>query len=130
MDNSGIDSVTKEILAGSKLEITNPGFDEIVIKKIRSVQRRRTLFHNLGISFLVFLASDGLIFCILKILRINIVGLGSEVSLFIQGVSSNIHNGFSNVGSLIFPYFLILVIVIFVLNKALDLQYSDDFTDM
>ena len=130
MDNSEIEKVTKSILSESKLGLTNPCFDENVMKKIESFQRRKTMIHNMVISFLIFITSDALILSFLKIMRINIVGIGSKVGFFIQNASAHVHNGFSNMESLIIPYFLIIIIFIFLLNKILKLQYSDDFADI
>lgn len=124
MDNSNIDKLTKRILADSKLELANPDFNHSVMNKIRFENSKKLVFHNIGLFFLIFITFDALIFSLLKILSINIVGINLKIGTLIHRILFSVQNDFSNIGQLLITYFLVLVIVIFVLNKLLASRYK------
>jgi len=117
MDNSNIDKLTKNILAESKLELTNPDFNYLMMNKIRFESRKKIVFHNIGLFILIFITFDALIFSIFKILSINIAGINLKIGNFIHNEVLSIQNDFSNIGQLLITCFLVLAIVIFVLNN-------------
>jgi hypothetical protein len=123
MDNANIDKLTKDILANSKLELTNYAFNNMVMNKIRHENRKQSISHNIGLYFLIFITYDTLIFSILKLMNISLTGINLKIDAFIHGIFFSIQNGFSNIGHFIFIYFLILAMVIFAVNKILGSQY-------
>lgn len=124
MDNSNIDKLTKRILADSKLELTNPDFNNLVMNKIRFENRKKSVFHNVGLFFLIFITFDTLILSLLKILSINITGISLKIGTLFHRILFSVQNDFSNIGQLLITYLLVLGIVIFALNKLLAYRYK------
>jgi hypothetical protein len=62
MNNANIDKLTKELMSDSKLKITNPAFDDLVMNQIlfetSKLKKRKDLFLNIliftGIEFILF----------------------------------------------------------------------------
>jgi hypothetical protein len=123
MDNSNIYKLTKDIQADSKLELTNPNFNNLVMNKIRFENRKKSILHNIGLFVLIFITFDALIFSLLKILNINITDTNLKIVALIHGISFSIPNNISNIGHFLFTYFLILVVAFFALNKILGSRY-------
>jgi hypothetical protein len=124
MDNSNIDKLTKKILADSKLELANPDFNHLVMNKIRFEKRKKSIFHNVGLFFFIFITFDLLILSLLKILSINITGLSLKTGSLIHRILFSPQNGLSNPGQLLFTYLLVLGIVVFALNRLLSSRYK------
>jgi hypothetical protein len=124
MDNSNIDKLTKRILSNSKLELANPDFNHSVMNKIRFENRKKSVLHNVGLFFLIFITFDTLSLSLLKILHINITGISLKIGTLIHRILFSPQNDFSNIGQLLITYFLVLGIVIFALNKLLASRYK------
>ena len=124
MDNSNIDKLTKRILADSKLELANPDFNHSIMNKIRFENRKKSVLHNVGLFFLIFITFDTLILSLLRILHINITGISLKTGTLIHRILFSPQNDFSNIGQLLITYFLVLGIVVFVLNKLLAFRYK------
>jgi hypothetical protein len=123
MDNSNIDNLTKGILAESKLELTNPHFSNLVMKKIRTVYRRQSIFQNIGLFFIRFITIDAVIFCLAKTFGIKIVDIASKMEVLSNVITSCIQTGFRKSEHLILIYIIILAIVIILLNRKLSSGY-------
>ncbi len=124
MDNSNIDKLTKRILADSKLELVKPDFNHLVMNKIRFDNRKKTVFHNVGLFFLIFISFDSLIFSLLKILHINITGISLKIGTSFHRILFSPQNDYSNIGQLIIIYFLVFGIVLFTINKLSSSLYK------
>jgi hypothetical protein len=123
MDNTNIDKLTMDILANSKLELTNPNFDSILMNKIRFESRKQSIFHNATLYIFIFIVIDAIIFSMLKLVHISITDMISKVNAFTHGLLANIQNGSSNIGQFLLIYFLILAIVIFCINIVSGSRY-------
>lgn len=116
MDSTNVDKLTKDILENSMLELTNPDFNNLLMKKIKSESHKQSILHNIVLYFLTFLSLDAIIFALLKLMHIRITDIVPKATAFTQGIVSNIQNSPSNIGQFLLIYFLILAIVIFGLN--------------
>jgi len=123
MDNTNVDKLTKDILASSKLELTSPNFDSILMNKIKIESRKQSIFHNTALYFFIFISIDVIIFSLLKLMHISITDMISKVSAFTHGLFSNIQNSPSNIEEFLIIYFLILAIVIFCVNIVSGSRY-------
>lgn len=116
MDNTTVDKLTKDILVNSKLELTNPDFNSLLMNKIRFESQKQSILQNIGWFFLTFLSLDAIIFALLKLMHIRTLDIIPKVTAFTNGILSNIQNSPSNIGQFLLIYFLILAIVFFGLN--------------
>jgi hypothetical protein len=123
MDNTSIDKLTRDILASSKLELTSPNFDSILMNKIKFESRKQSIFHNTALYFFIFISIDTMIFSLLKMIHISITDMISKVNAFIHVVVANIQNSPSNIGLFLLIYFLILAVVIFCVNIVSGSRY-------
>jgi hypothetical protein len=91
MDELHIDKFTRDMMAGSKLELTNPGFDRLVMNKIVLANQLTSVVQNTVLYVLMFLLIDALIWVLLKFMDIRIteitVGLNAFMHRF-QGILS------------------------------------------
>jgi len=78
--NSNIDKLAKDILKNSYLEVTDPDFNEVIMKRVLQESRKQRVLENILLCVLVFVAVDSLIFLVLWLLGLNIfdVALRSE----------------------------------------------------
>lgn len=120
MDNAKVDGLTKDILSGSKLEITNPDFNKIVMDKIKAENRKIALFNNIKFYTLVFISIDALIIGILSFMNVRV----SDISLKFKFFSRGFGDLYSNLGQLVFIYFIVLLSIILVLNIITSTEYS------
>lgn len=119
MDNSNIDILTKDILSESKLELTNPDFENLLMSRIRLERRKKVIFHNFGLFFIIFITLDAIIFSLSKIFGINIADVTSGIGVLSTGINNGIQTFLSNSGYFILIYFIVLTIVIILLNRTL-----------
>lgn len=120
MDNSNVDNFTKEIISGSKLELTNPNFNKILMGKIKAETRKRIIYSNIKLYSLIFISIDAAIIILLNLTGIRISDISFKMSAFSRGFE----NLYSNVGQLIFVYFGVLLTIIFILNVVSSTGYS------
>ncbi len=118
MEEENIDKLTKEILADSKLELTNPDFNNLLMSKIRYQNNKQTTRQNIFSYGILFISIDVLIYALLKILNIRITEIFSTVSSLSQSLLSSIGNG-----HFIFIYFLIMAVVIIGVNILSESRY-------
>lgn len=118
MDSTNVDKLTKDILGNSKLELTNPDFNNLLMNKIKSESHKQSILHNIVLYFLTFLSLDAIIFALLKLMHIRITDIVPKSTAFTQGIFSNIQNSPSNIGQFLLMYFLIMAIIIFGLNMV------------
>jgi hypothetical protein len=86
MKNAIMDTLTKEILKKSYLEITDPDFNETTMKNILRESHRQHVRDNIFLSFLIFISVDTLIFLVLWLTGLNIF----ELSLRLIGMPHEI----------------------------------------
>lgn len=120
MDNAKVDGLTKDILSGSKLEITNPDFKKTLMSKIKAENRKMTLLQNIKFYTLVFISIDAAIIVIFSLMNIRV----SDISLKFKFFSSGFGGLYSNPGQFVFIYFVVLLAAIFVLNLITNTGYS------
>jgi hypothetical protein len=70
MDNAKVDGLTKDILSGSKLEITNPNFNKTLMDKIKAENRKRTIFSNIKLYSFLFITIDAAIITLLNLTKL------------------------------------------------------------
>lgn len=100
MDKESADKLTRDILAKSKLELTNNDFSNLLMDKIRNKKRKQAIIYNIVLYFLIFISLDAILFVALKLMNIRI----TEIALKI--------NSFSH-GTLITKYFLFIYFMVF-----------------
>jgi hypothetical protein len=116
MDTAPEDKVTKEILASSKLQLTNPDFNNMVMKKIMLESHKQSILHNVTLYTLIFFSIDAIIYSVIKLMNINLTDIGSRLSAFTYGSIVGIQHSPSNIRHLLLFYFLILAVAIFSMN--------------
>jgi len=110
------DKVSKEILASSRLQLTNPDFNNMVMKKIMLESHKQSILHNVALYTLIFFSFDTIIYGVMKLMNINLTDIGSSLSAFNYGSIVSIQHSPSNIRHLLLFYFLILAVVIFSMN--------------
>jgi hypothetical protein len=116
MDMVPEDKVSKEILASSRLQLTNPDFNNMVMKKIMLESHKQSILHNVALYTLIFFSFDTIIYGVMKLMNINLTDIGSSLSAFNYGSIVSIQHSPSNIRHLLLFYFLILAVVIFSMN--------------
>lgn len=123
MDNSNIENLTKSIMVESKLELTNPHFSKLVMKKIRTEYRRQSIFQNVGLFFIRFITIDAIIFCLAKTFGIKTVDIASKIDVLSNVITSGIQTVFLKIEHHILIYLIIYAIVIILINRKLSSRY-------
>jgi hypothetical protein len=93
---------TKEIMANSHMEITNPEFNKMVLNKIIKRQEKRLIITHIFFYFLIVAVTAGII-----ITRTNGV---SSLADNIQKVIVQLGTLFLNYEFIILPFFILLII--------------------
>jgi len=88
MDMESKDKLTKDILANSKLELTNPDFNNLLMNRIRNERRKQVLVHNIVLYSLIFMSIDAIIFALLKLMNIRITDITIKINSFSHGTSN------------------------------------------
>jgi len=121
MDNTKDDNLAKGILSGSKLKLSNPDFNKILMGKIRLENRKRNLMHNIKLYSLIFVSIDVILIVLLNLLNVRL----SDISIKISTLSNGFKNSGSNSVQLILIYFIVLSVIIFVFNMITDVGNSN-----
>lgn len=109
MDEIHVEKITKDIISNSKLELTNPDFNNLLMQKIRSESYKQSLIHNLVLYFLIFISFDAFVYALLKLMKFTISDLVNEINIFLQGNQS----GLINLSHSMFALIFVIGIVIF-----------------
>jgi hypothetical protein len=120
MKNSNIDKLAKDILKSSYLEITDPDFNIMTMKKILRESRKQRVLENILLCFLVFVAVDSLIFLVLWLsglnifeLAIRLIGMPHEILFHIEKLKNSIiENSFIKYVMVSFGGIMILLMLI------------------
>jgi hypothetical protein len=120
MDNTNVDSFTKEIISGSKLELTNPDFNKTLMGKIKAEKRKRIIYSNIKLYSLIFISIDAAIIVLLNLTGIRV----SDITLKISFLNRGFENFYSNPGELISIYFTVLFAVIIIIMLFSRTGYS------
>jgi hypothetical protein len=115
MKNTTMDTLTKEILKNSYLEITDPDFNETTMKNILRESHRQHVRDNIYLSFLVFISVDTLIFLILWLTGLNIFELAVRIISMpheILSQTAQVQNSILKDGSLQYVLFSIGGIIV------------------
>lgn len=120
MDNNKVDKITKDIISGSKLELTNPDFKKIIMGKVKIESRKQALFHNIKLYSMIFISIDTFIIVLLNLMDIRI----SDISFKINTLSRGFEDINSIFGQLIYIYFAVLFAVILIFNMISRTGYS------
>jgi hypothetical protein len=108
MENTGIDKLTKELLADSRLKLTRPNFDDSVIDQILFESAKQKNRKHLLLNILIFSGIELVIFTLMFILLIYSPG--------IQYFTSTIRNSmviFQKIGEFAIHYdYLILSFIV------------------
>lgn len=123
-DNSNIDHLTRDILLESKLELTNPDFESLLMNKIRSEEQKKSTYQNVILFFVRFITLDAIIFSLSKIFGINISDISSGIDIFSNGITTGIQTVLSNIEYLVLIYFIILAIVVILLSNILSSRHN------
>jgi len=124
MDNTKDDNLAKAILSGSKLKLSNPDFNNILMAKIKLENRKRNLMNNIKLYSLIFISIDAIIIVLLNLMNIRLSDISTKMSAFSNGFK----NLYSNSGQLILIYFIILSAIIFVINMITNAGYFNSKT--
>jgi len=116
MDTQRTEKFTREILAKSKLELTNPDFSNSLMNKIRKEKKKQIIIHDLVLYSLIFISIDTIIFALLKIMNIKI----SEIT---QKTSSFVHI-YQYTKPLLFIYLLAIVFILVSILSRTQYKYS------
>lgn len=117
-----MDKLTKDILSGSKLELTNPEFNVALMNKIKVESKKRALIHNIKHYSLIFISIDVAIIVLLNLTNINFSDISFKLADFSR-VFENIHS--YTTGHLIFIYFAVLFIIILMINKISSISLQE-----
>jgi hypothetical protein len=120
MDNTKVDIFTKEIISGSKQELTNPDFNRTLMRKIKAENQKKIIYSNLKLYSIIFISIDASI-----IVLLNLTGIGlSDVSFKISSFSRAFENFYSDPTQLVIVYFTVLVAVILLIMMISRNGYS------
>ena len=72
MNNTENDEAMKYLLKNSMMEITNPQFNDIVMKKIISADRKRFIVKNASLYFLAFVTISVAIILIIQLFFMSV----------------------------------------------------------
>jgi hypothetical protein len=108
MEDSGIEKLTKELMADSKLNLTNPAFDDIVMNQISLESGKLKSRKNLIRNFLIFTGIELIIFALLLFFLLYI----HEVDYFTSAIKDSMIV-FQKIGKLVIEYdYLILSFIV------------------
>jgi hypothetical protein len=85
-NNSNIDKLSKDILKQSYIEVSDPGFNQIVMKKVLREDRKQQIRQNLLMCFFAFVAIDVLILLVFWLLGLN----AFEIAIRSESISQNL----------------------------------------
>jgi len=120
MDNARVNNFTKEIISGSKRELTNPDFTRTLMGKIKAENRKSIIYSNIQLYSLIFISIDAVI-----IVLFNLAGIGlSNVSFKLSSFSRAFENFYSNPMQFIIIYFIVLNVVILMIMMISRNSYS------
>jgi hypothetical protein len=71
-NKSDIDRLARDILKDSRLELTNPGFNQTVMKNVLHENRKQRILINLFLGLSVFGAVDTLVFFVIRFFNLDI----------------------------------------------------------
>lgn len=80
------DRATREILKNSYLELTDPEFRSATMKKIFRDSRRRRIRNNILIGLQVFVATDAIIYLLLRLAHLNVFELANRSAQLVNGI--------------------------------------------
>lgn len=70
------DRLLKDIVQNSRMEITTPDFEEMMMRKILAHDKKRKAAKNILLYAVIFLAVDAILFTLLKLLNLQSGGVG------------------------------------------------------
>lgn len=73
MDELNNDPFLKEILQSSRMEITSPHFEEMMMQKILAQDKKRRTVKDLSLYALIFLSTDAILFTFYKLLNFGCI---------------------------------------------------------
>ena len=118
MENSDIDKLSKDILQKSKLKISNPDFNNIIMEKIIAANRKVIILYNLLYYSAIFVSVDVLILIILKFFNISILKFKLSNISFSEEILSNLHQFVELfAGNSIIQYSVISLLIVLIFNK-------------
>lgn len=82
METQNNDLFTSEMMHNSKLSITNPDLENIIMAKIRKESLRKTRIHNIVLFSTIFIAIDAVLFTFIKLMDMKILNIGSNLTAF------------------------------------------------
>ncbi len=80
------DGLIKDILRNSYMEPADPGFESATMKRIVRESRRRRILDNVLVSLQVFVATDAIIYLLLRLAHLNIFDLADRSAALINGI--------------------------------------------
>ncbi|MBN2396245.1 MAG: hypothetical protein JXC36_07275 [Candidatus Atribacteria bacterium] len=120
MDNTNVDNFTKEIISGSKLELSNPDFNKTLMDRIKTQNQKRIIYSNIKLYSFLFLTIDIAIIALLNLTGIRF----SDIALKISFINRGFENFYSNPEQLTSIYFAVLFTVILMIKLFSRTGYS------
>lgn len=124
MGYTNIDKITKNILDKSRMEITDPGFSEMVMNKIMIEERKKIFTRNILSWFFIVLTVTVFIYLSMQILQVNNI----DVAALLSSLGHEIFTGIEKAAAWIIEseYFILPVIIILLFKKIIDsrMKYS------
>jgi hypothetical protein len=119
MEDTGIDKLTKNLMADSSTTLTDPAFTDMVMYKVMLIERRKIIFRNILYFLIIMMASGAVIFFILKTLQQKITSLSSNL----PGITGSLWVTVEKIMSWIQTneFFIMPLIIILVLKSILDI---------
>ncbi|MGC1389690.1 MAG: hypothetical protein WA816_01505 [Bacteroidales bacterium] len=117
MEDAKIEKLTKEWMAESKLELTNPIVENIIMNQILLEAGKKRSRKNLLISFLIFTGIELIIFALLLILLLYFPG----IDYFTSAIKNSMVL-FQKIGKLAieYDYLILSFIVVGLLDRIMD----------
>jgi hypothetical protein len=87
MDTLNKDDFTGELMQNSRLSVSNPDFETLIMQKIRKEETRKKRVHDILLYSSIFIAIDAVLFAMFKTMGLDIRNLVSQVTSVGEKVS-------------------------------------------
>lgn len=122
MENSKVDDFAKELIIESKLELTNPYFTKTVMRKIKTINRKKEIYPNIKFYAVLLITTEAAIFTLLKVSGLNFTDIPYQLSDLIDGYKV-MH---SHPHLFTFIYFVVIIGTSILLTLIADSGYSSN----